>query len=140
MRNFIATAIPESVVESAKIDGAGDFLIYLRFVLPLSTAGLATIGLFTALGYWNDWFRGSLYIRTETRYPLQFYLYNLLMSAQMILEMANLAISSDATRQKMPLESIKMATAVIVTGPILLLYPYVQRYFVSGLTIGAVKG
>jgi putative aldouronate transport system permease protein len=140
MRNFIATAIPESVVESAKIDGAGDFLIYLRFVLPLSTAGLATIGLFTALGYWNDWFRGSLYIRTEMRYPLQFYLYNLLMSAQMILEMANLAISSDATRQKMPLESIKMATAVIVTGPILLLYPFVQRYFVSGLTIGAVKG
>jgi putative aldouronate transport system permease protein len=139
MRTFIRTAIPDSIVESAKIDGANDFLIYRKLVLPLSTAGLATIGLFTALTYWNDWFQGSLYIRTQSRYPLQFYLYNLLMSAQMMKEMANVAMSSNAA-MVVPQESIKMATALIVTGPILLLYPFVQKYFVSGLTIGAVKG
>ncbi|HET6488049.1 MAG TPA: carbohydrate ABC transporter permease [Spirochaetia bacterium] len=139
MRTFIKTAVPDSIVESAKIDGASDFLIYRKLILPLSTAGLATIGLFTALGYWNDWFQGSLYIRTTSRYPLQFYLYNLLMSAQMIREMANVAMSTNSTAV-LPQESFKMATALIVTGPILLLYPFVQRYFVSGLTIGAVKG
>ncbi len=139
MRTFIRTAVPDSIVESAKIDGASDFLIYRKLILPLSTAGLATIGLFTALGYWNDWFQGSLYIRTTSRYPLQFYLYNLLMSAQMIREMANVAMSTNSTAV-LPQESFKMATAMIVTGPILLLYPFVQRYFVTGLTIGAVKG
>lgn len=139
MRTFIKTAVPDSIVESAKIDGASDFLIYRRLILPLSTAGLATIGLFTALGYWNDWFQGSLYIRTASKYPLQFYLYNLLMSAQAMRELANVAISAN-TGALMPQESFKMATAVVVTGPILLLYPFVQRYFVSGLTIGAVKG
>jgi putative aldouronate transport system permease protein len=139
MRTFIRTAIPDSIVESAKIDGANDFLIYRKLILPLSTAGLATIGLFTALTYWNDWFQGSLYIRTQSRYPLQFYLYNLLMSAQMMKEMANVAMSSNAA-MVVPQEAIKMATALIVTGPILLLYPFVQKYFVTGLTIGAVKG
>ncbi|MGA2974159.1 MAG: carbohydrate ABC transporter permease [Spirochaetia bacterium] len=139
MRTFIRTAVPDSIVESAKIDGASDFLIYRKLILPLSTAALATIGLFTALGYWNDWFQGSLYIRTTSKYPLQFYLYNLLMSAQAMREMASVAMSANSTAS-LPQESFKMATALIVTGPILLLYPFVQRYFVTGLTIGAVKG
>ncbi len=139
MRTFIRTAVPDSIVESAKIDGANDFLIYRKLVLPLSTAGLATIGLFTALTYWNDWFQGSLYIRTVSKYPLQFYLYDLLMSAQAMREMANVAMSTDSSAN-IPQESFKMATAVVVTGPILLLYPFVQKYFVSGLTVGAVKG
>ena len=139
MRTFIRTAVPDSIVESAKIDGANDFLIYRALILPLSTAGLATIGLFTALTYWNDWFQGSLYIRTVSRYPLQFYLYNLLMSSQAMRELANVAMSSNPDAL-VPQESFKMATAVVVTGPILLLYPFVQKYFVTGLTIGAVKG
>jgi len=139
MRTFIRTAIPDSIVESAKIDGANDFLIYRKLILPLSTAGLATIGLFTALSYWNDWYQASLYIHTQSRYPLQFYLYNLLMSAQMMKEMANVAMSNNSAMQ-VPQESIKMATALIVTGPILILYPFVQKYFVTGLTVGAVKG
>lgn len=139
MRTFIQTSIPPSLVDSAKIDGANDFRIYLTIILPLSKAALATVGLFTALRYWNDWFHGMLYIRSELKYPLQFYLYNLLMNAQMIREMANLMMTSDA-QMEVPKESIKMATALVVTGPILLLYPYVQKYFVTGLTIGAVKG
>jgi putative aldouronate transport system permease protein len=139
MRTFIRTAVPDSIVESAKIDGASDFLIYRKLILPLSTAALATIGLFTALTYWNDWFQGSLYIRTPNKYPLQFYLYNMLMSAQTMREMANVAMSNNSAAL-VPQESIKMATALIVTGPILLLYPFVQKYFVTGLTIGAVKG
>jgi putative aldouronate transport system permease protein len=139
MRTFIRTAVPDSIVESAKIDGANDFLIYRKLILPLSTAGLATIGLFTALTYWNDWFQGSLYMRTQSKFPLQFFLYNLLMSAQALREMATAGISANTTTM-LPQESFKMATALIVTGPILLVYPFVQKYFVTGLTIGAVKG
>lgn len=138
MRTFIRSAVPDSIIESAKMDGANDFLIYWRLVMPLSTAGLATIGLFTGLSYWNDWFHASLYIHDQSLYPLQFYLYNLLMSAQAMKQLANVAMSSNTTT-KIPSESLKMATALIATGPILLLYPFVQRYFATGLTIGAVK-
>jgi putative aldouronate transport system permease protein len=137
MRTFIKSAIPDSLIESAKIDGVNEFRIFLSIVMPLSTAGLATVGLFTALMYWNDWFYGMLYIRTPVKYPLQFYLYNMFMKAQAIREMANVEMGSNV---ELPTESIKMATAVVTTGPILILYPLVQKYFVTGLTIGAVKG
>ncbi len=139
MRTFIKSAIPDSMIDSAKIDGAGEFWIYTSIVLPLSTAGLATVVLFTALMYWNDWFHGMLYIRTSLKYPLQFYLYNMFQKAQAIREMANLPVGAVGS-EELPKESIKMATAVITTGPIMLLYPLIQKYFVSGLTIGAVKG
>jgi putative aldouronate transport system permease protein len=136
MKNFMKS-IPDSIVESAKIDGAGEFRIYWSLILPLAVPGLATIGLFLALAYWNDWFLANVFITTDTKYPLQFLLYRILSSAAVL--KTNIAgnLSADFTP---PTETLKMAVAVIATGPIIFLYPFVQRYFVKGLTIGAVKG
>ncbi|WP_018754487.1 carbohydrate ABC transporter permease [Paenibacillus terrigena] len=136
MKNFMKS-IPESIVESAKIDGAGEFTIYSKLVLPLSTPGLATIGLFLGLAYWNDWFSANIFITTEAKYPLQFLLYKILASAAVLKTSVAANLSADF---KPPTESLKMAVAIVVTGPIIFLYPFLQRYFVKGLTIGAVKG
>lgn len=137
MKNFIRSAVPEELFESAKIDGAGDFRIYWRIVLQLSMPGIATVGLFLALAYWNDWFSSSLFINDPHKYQLQFHLYNVINSAAFIANMGagtGVSLGSD-----LPTESTKMAMAIVVTGPILFLYPFIQRYFVKGLTIGAVK-
>lgn len=136
MRSFMKS-IPESIVESAKIDGAGDFKIYQRLILPLSTPGLATIGLFLALGYWNDWFNANMFITTNDKYPLQFLLYKILSSAAVLQTNNGAYLAANVVP---PTETLKMAVAVVATGPIILLYPFVQRYFVKGLTVGAVKG
>ncbi|WP_340008337.1 carbohydrate ABC transporter permease [Paenibacillus sp. FSL K6-0276] len=136
MRSFMKS-IPESIVESAKIDGAGDFKIYQRLILPLSTPGLATIGLFLALGYWNDWFNANMFITTDDKYPLQFLLYKILSSAAVLQTNNGAYLAANVVP---PTETLKMAVAVVATGPIILLYPFVQRYFVKGLTVGAVKG
>ncbi|WHY18704.1 carbohydrate ABC transporter permease [Paenibacillus sp. G2S3] len=138
MKNFIKSAVPEELFDSGKIDGAGDFRIYWQIVLKLSMPGIATVGLFLALYYWNDWFTSSLFINDTHKYQLQFYLYNVINSAQFIAQMGAGTGVSLAT--EVPAESTKMAMAIVVTGPILFLYPFVQRYFVKGLTIGAVKG
>lgn len=135
LRNFLKT-LPDSLIESAKVDGAREFTIFARIVLPLSTPGLATIGLFLALLYWNDWFNASLFLHQKTLYPLQYYLQNIISST----EFARQAMGKGVVFAiDTPSESLKMATAVLVTGPIILLYPFVQRYFVKGLTVGAVK-
>ncbi|MGG4555433.1 carbohydrate ABC transporter permease [Paenibacillus woosongensis] len=136
MRNFMKS-IPDSVIESAKIDGAGDFLIYRKIILPLSTPGLATIGLFLALGYWNDWFNANVFITSDHKYPLQFLLYKILSSAAVLRTQTGAYLAANVVP---PTETLKMAVAVVATGPIILLYPFVQKYFVKGLTIGAVKG
>jgi putative aldouronate transport system permease protein len=136
MRNFMK-AIPDSLYESATIDGAGDFRIYWRIFIPLAVPSLATIGLFSAIGFWNEWYNGMLYMDSPTKYPLQYFL-------QRMVNQTNLGslINSGAVinTADLPTQSIKMATAVLATGPIILLYPFVQRYFVTGLTVGAVKG
>lgn len=134
-RNFVKS-IPNSLVESARIDGAGDFRIFWEIVLPLSKPALATIGLFLALGYWNEWFRCNLYIKNEKLYTLQYLLYSMLANMDALLKDRSLADSI----QKPPTETMKLATAVLATGPVLLFYPFVQKYFVGGLTIGGVKG
>ncbi|OPA76332.1 sugar ABC transporter permease [Paenibacillus selenitireducens] len=138
MKNFIKSAVPEEIFESAQIDGANEFTIYARIVLQLSLPGLATIGLFLALHYWNDWFSSSMFINNPHMYQLQYYLYNVINTISFVTQMG--ASSGVSLGQDIPTESTKMAMAIIVTGPILLLYPFVQRYFVKGLTIGAVKG
>ena len=100
-------------------------------------SGLATIGLFLALGYWNDWYNAMLYMNDEKRYPLQYMLYSLMQKTQ-----AMAAIASQANIQMidMPSNSLKLAMAVVATGPIVLVYPFVQKYFVKGVTVGSVKG
>ena len=135
MRNFMKS-IPDEIVESAKIDGAGDFKIFSRIILPLSGAGMATVGLFLAINYWNNWYIPMLYLTRPALYPLQYYLYNILTSQQSA-QASGVYIEGMTT---FPGESIKMAMTVVATGPILLLYPYIQKYFVKGITIGAVKG
>lgn len=138
MRSFIKSAIPEELSESAKIDGANDFKIYYRIVLPLAMPGIATVGLFLALQYWNSWFMSSLFINTQSKYELQYFLYNIINAASFA---GSLGVSTGVSLgYEMPTESMKLAMAMIVTGPILFLYPFIQRYFVKGLTIGAVKG
>jgi len=137
MRTFIKETVPDAITESAKIDGAGHLTIFTRIVLPVLGPGLATVGLFLALGYWNDWYRASMFSTSPTTWSLQFYLYNMINATQALLRLAQ---DANITIADMPGETIKMAMAVIATGPVLLVYPFVQRYFISGITIGAVKG
>jgi putative aldouronate transport system permease protein len=136
MRSFIS-GIPQALIESAKIDGAGEFRIFLRIVLPLLPSGLATIGLFMALGYWNDWYNAMLYINESVKFPLQYMLYDLLMRAQAFARIASIV---GIRVENLPTYSLKLAMAVVVTGPVILLYPFVQKYFIKGITIGSVKG
>jgi putative aldouronate transport system permease protein len=136
MRSFVA-AIPHSIIESAKIDGASEFKIFIRIILPIIPSGLATIGLFMALGYWNDWYNAMLYINEQKMFPLQYMLYDLLMRAQAL---AQIASKAGIRVENMPTNSLKLAMAVVATGPIILVYPFVQKYFIRGVTIGSVKG
>lgn len=136
MRSFVQ-AIPSALIESAKIDGAGEYRIFFQIILPLLKSGMATIGLFLALGYWNDWYNAMLYINSSEKYPLQYMLYNLLQQSQ---AMARMAAQAGILVSDMPSNSLKMAMAVVAIGPIILLYPFVQKYFVKGVTVGSVKG
>lgn len=129
--------IPYEMVEAAKVDGAGDFYIYLRVMLPMAKPLLATLGLFTALAYWNDWYNCMLFINDNRFWNLQYTLQNILNSSEALKRIAAL---TGIQVQQLPSESMKMAMTVIATGPIVLLYPFLQKYFVKGLTIGAVKG
>ena len=137
MRTFITGSVPDAVVESAKIDGAGHWIIFWRIVLPVLGPGLATVGLFQALGYWNDWYRSSMFSTSSETWSLQFYLYDMVNST---LAMRQMAQNVSLNTTDLPTQTVKLAMAVVATGPVLLFYPFVQRYFVSGITIGAVKG
>jgi len=135
-KNYMRS-IPDEIVESAKIDGAGEFRIFLQLILPLALPLLATLGLFTALGYWNNWIDSMLFIRDRDMYTLQYFLQNMLRSIQALRVVAEL---SGLQVPIMPTENMKMAMTIIVTGPIIFAYPFAQKYFLKGLTIGAVKG
>ncbi len=131
------SGIPASISESAMLDGANDMQIYIRLILPLSKPLVATLALFSALAYWNDWYNCMLFVTNENMFTLQYYLQRMLGSAE---AMRIVAEKTGMAMDSIPLSSMQMAMTVIATGPIILLYPFVQRYFVKGLTIGAVKG
>jgi putative aldouronate transport system permease protein len=135
-KNFIK-GIPFEIIESAKIDGAGDFTIFVKLIVPLTKPLLATLGLFTALAFWNDWYNCMLFIKNRSMYTLQYYLQDILNSSDALKRVAE---KSGMEVKTLPMESMKMAMTVVATGPIILLYPLLQKYFVKGLTIGAVKG
>jgi len=135
-KNFMKT-IPFAIIESCKIDGAGEFSILLKFIFPLSKPLIATIGLFTALNYWNDWFHSMLFMRDESMYTLQYLLQNIFSGTQALRRIAEL---SGRNLGQLPMESMKMAMLIVTTGPIVFLYPFLQKYFVKGLMIGSVKG
>jgi putative aldouronate transport system permease protein len=135
IRNFIRSSIPDSLTESAKIDGAGDFRTFLQVILPLSKPVLASIGLFMALIYWNDWWTPMMFVERETLFPLQYRLYLIISSVNMAANVVQSAVTVS-----LPQESLKLALTVVSTGPIVLAYPFVQKYFVKGITLGSVKG
>lgn len=136
MRNFFA-GIPHELSESAYVDGANDFQILRKIILPVSVPGIATLSLFYALGYWNQWFNAMLYIEDTNLVPLQYLLMRMLRNVDAMREMAR---TTGMSVGDLPTNSLRMATTVVAIGPIVLLYPYVQKYFTSGLTVGAIKG
>jgi putative aldouronate transport system permease protein len=138
MRSFIK-GVPEAVIESAKIDGAGEFRIFAQIIVPLIPSGLATIGLFKALMYWNDWYHAMLFIRSESKYPLMYFLNDVLNRAQAISQMATMG-AGFFLDELLPTFSLRMAMAVVAIGPIVFAYPFVQKYFIRGIAIGSVKG
>lgn len=138
IRNFMQ-GIPEDLYESAKMDGASEYRIFFRLIVPLSVPVLATVGLFVALGYWNDWFLGLMFIDKQELQPLQLLLRTLVSNVEFLKSSSNAAAMRQISAT-IPSESIKMALTVITIGPIVFLYPFVQRYFVKGLMVGAVKG
>lgn len=140
LRTFFKTSIPDSVVESAKIDGASEWKLFFRIVIPMAMPGLATIGLFLTLGYWNDWFNALMYIDNKDWIPLQFLLMQIQNSIDWLAsDKSMMGVDGIQAAANLPKETIKMAIVVISTLPIIFAYPFFQRYFVNGLTIGAVK-
>jgi putative aldouronate transport system permease protein len=136
--------IPVEMIESAKIDGCSVFRTYLSVILPLMKPALATIGLFIALGYWNDWYSAMLFISDDKMKPLQYMLYekvNNIEGYKRLIASGTTSVSAEAVSAiSIPTETLKMALTVVVTGPIILLYPIIQKYYVKGITLGAVKG
>ena len=138
-RTFFRTTVPDSIIESAKIDGAGQFRIWSQIVLPISKPVMATIGMFAAFGYWNDWFQASLYIQDTKKQTLQSLLNNMQKNIEYIANNPYGGLSLQQYKLSMPTESVRMAIAIVIIVPIACTYPFFQKYFISGLTIGSVK-
>ena len=142
LRTFIQTTIPDTLFEAAKIDGAGHWRIFFQIVLPLFKAGLATIALFNVVGRWNDWFTGLMYIQNPNLVPIQTMLQKIQQQLDFLKSNAQITGTPDAIQmmKSLPTQSLRMACVVIVVLPVLAAYPFFQRYFVQGLTMGSVKG
>ncbi|MCI8899218.1 MAG: carbohydrate ABC transporter permease [Lachnospiraceae bacterium] len=138
-RTFFRTTVPDSIIESAKIDGAGQFRIWSQIVMPISKPVIATIGMFAAFGYWNDWFQASLYIQDKNLQTLQSLLNNIQKNIEYIANNPYGGLSLQQYKSSMPTESVRMAIAIVIIVPIACTYPFFQKYFISGLTIGSVK-
>lgn len=140
LRTFFKTSIPDAVVESAKIDGASEWRLFFQIVIPMALPGLATIGLFLTLAYWNDWFNAMMYLNTDKMVPLQYLLIRIENSIDWLASNKSMmGVNGITAAANLPKETIKMAIVVISTLPVIFAYPFFQRYFVNGLTIGAVK-
>jgi ABC-type glycerol-3-phosphate transport system permease component len=136
MRTYFR-AISPSLYEAAKIDGAGHWTIFFRIALPLSVTALLTVGLMIALNYWNDWWHALMFVEDRNLFPLQFYLYQVVSNVNAV--SSGRVPSGAAANLRLPAETVKMAVTIITIGPILFLYPFIQRYFVKGIMTGAVK-
>lgn len=138
MRTFFATTIPSAVLESASMDGAGEFRMYYKIILPLSLPIMATVGMFQGLAYWNDWNNGLVFVTDPELFSLQNLLNRIMSDIQYLTR--NSSMNSGNALEQLPSETFRMAVAVIGVLPILVAYPFFQKYFVKGMTIGAVKG
>ena len=132
--------IPDPIIESVQIDGASQFLIFSKIILPLSKPMLATIALFLTFGYWNDWFQSSLYITNTNLFSLQALLDHIQRNIEVMANNPSLGVTMQQYIRDMPKEGARMAMAIIIIVPIACTYPFFQKYFISGLTVGAVKG
>ncbi|GIO33509.1 MULTISPECIES: carbohydrate ABC transporter permease [Paenibacillus] len=139
IRTFFTMNIPNEVIESAYMDGASEFKIFARIVLPLSTPVLGAVGLFQLINYWNDWFNGLIYITDSKLYSIQVLLNTILLNAQYLASNTNF-VEDMVAADDIPNHGLKMAIAAIGVIPILVTYPFFQKYFAKGLTVGAVKG
>lgn len=137
MKGFM-DSLPFEVVESAKIDGSSELNTFLKIIIPLSKPALATVGLFYALAYWNDWWLAMLYIQDEKLIPLQYYLQRIMSNIEFLTKSVQAGISIDLS--EIPAESSRMAIAILAAGPMLFAFPFFQKYLIKGLTVGAVKG
>ena len=139
LRSFFTSSIPDEMIEAAKLDGAGEFKIFFSLVMPLSLPGLATIALFQTLTYWNDWNLSLYFITKQELYSLQFLLQNMIANIQKLTEnmggMYNVGQGADV-----PVEGARMALCLVAAGPIIIVYPFFQKYFIQGLTVGSIKG
>lgn len=137
MRTFFQD-IPNEIIESALVDGANDYMIFFKFILPLSKPILATVALFMFLEKWNDWYTALLYINDESLVSLQYLLQKIMQNIQLIQNSEFAA--SNANVSDIPSETVRMAMAIVVAGPAMIVFPFFQKYFVKGLTVGSVKG
>ena len=139
MRTYYKMNVPNEVVEAARMDGAGEWRTFIQIVIPLSTPGLATVALFSAIGIWNNFFNALLLVDDAQYYSLQFTIYTTLNNIRFLLENAD-KMQGLVNVSDLPSQTFRMAMAVVTVGPIILAYPFFQRYFIKGLTIGSVKG
>ncbi len=141
LRTYIVNSIPAELLEAAKIDGANEYLTFFRICLPLMKPSLAAVGFMMATAYWNDWQNAVLYIDKNSKKPLQLLLYNIQKNIDFLLNSNNIPQAvRDAMGGTIPKNSATMATVVVVIAPIMLAYPFFQKYFEKGLTVGSVKG
>lgn len=132
--------LPQELFESAKVDGANEFVIFFKIALPLSIPVLTTVAFFTAMSKWNDWQTGLLYITKEEMEPLQYMLYRIQQNIQSLLTALSQGGGITVDVRDIPSQNLLMAMAVVAAGPMLVVFPFFQKYFISGLTVGAVKG
>ena len=140
VRNYYAANIPYAIIEAARMDGANDLRIYTGIMVPLSKPVMTTIGLFAALGYWNNWTNGLYYISDSKLYSVQVYLMKLMNDIQYLKSSSNGMESAQLASMSMPTEGARMAIAIIAILPILCVYPFIQKELVKGMVVGGVKG
>ena len=138
MKSFFVS-IPDSLVEAAKIDGAGEFRIFFRIVVPVSKPIIATIALFLTLTCWNDYQTSLLYITNESLYKLQYLLMKILTDMDFLNSAAAVDIGINLENVEIPTKNLRMAMCVVAAGPILVVFPFFQKYFTKGITLGGVK-
>lgn len=141
LRTFIATSVPKSIIEAVRIDGGSEARILFQFVVPIAKSGIATICLFVALNYWNDWYNSMMLINRANIVSLQYYMQKVIMSVQLLSEYSQRGMGVVSLESvKMPEESLRMAICVVTILPVIIATPYFQKYIVHGVTVGAVKG
>lgn len=138
LKTFFQTSVPDAIIESARLDGASETRTFFKIVCPIALPGLATIALFVMLGYWNDYYNAMMLTTKPELQNLQLYLYNILKTAAML--ETNMAGMGELLEKQLPKEGVRMAICVVSIAPIIFAYPFFQRYFIQGLTVGSVKG